>query len=106
MEVQQSLRVAELKEANVKLCAELAAANTKVASARILMICKLGMLPSCKRKRIWRRRSARRHIDFRICYARNWVSFDAIQRTRWLHSGGGGVMHGFSCYECHHLHPA
>jgi hypothetical protein len=60
---------------------------TMMASTNILMICGLHMLSSCKKKRIWRRRSAKRRNDFEICYARNWLSVDAIQRSRWLRSG-------------------
>jgi hypothetical protein len=65
---------------------------TMMASARISMICGLCMLSLCKKKWIWRRRSTRRCNDFRICCARNWLGFDVIQRSQWLHLGGDTMI--------------
>jgi hypothetical protein len=85
VEVQQSLHVA-LEWLRFNATSELCPL-TKMASTKILMICGLRMLHLCKKKRIWRRWSVRRHNNFRICCAINQLSFGATQRSWWLHLG-------------------
>jgi hypothetical protein len=87
----QSLLLPILKWLRLNAVSELCP-PTMMASARISMICGLCMLPLCKKKWIWRRRSTRRCNDFRICCARNWLGFDVIQRSQWLHLGGDTMI--------------
>jgi hypothetical protein len=93
VEVQQGLHIAELEETNARLRIELVVAHTKVVEVEHLKQTlssdydglhkefddlRTSHAVIVQEKRIWRRRSTRRHDDFRICCARNWLSFSAI----------------------------